>query len=123
VWGLLSGNISMMLIAFFVYIGSGAEREAVESKAVLRHYTAAQALTHSAVNLYTSERLNRAIDLIMNSYQSDYPVLDLNSKFVGVLTRPHLVRALQAIGPEGRIVDVMQPAEEVPVVAPSANLA
>jgi Zn-dependent protease/predicted transcriptional regulator len=123
IWGLMSGNISMLLIAFFVYVGGGAEREAVESKAVLRHFTAAQALTHTAVNLYSSERLNRAVELIMNTYQADYPVLDLTSKFIGVLTRPRLIQALQAQGPDGRVIDVMMPAENVPVVAPSMNLA
>jgi hypothetical protein len=30
------------MIAFFIYVGGGAEREAVESKAVLRYFTAAQ---------------------------------------------------------------------------------
>jgi CBS domain-containing protein len=123
VWGLLTGNIIMMLIAFFVYVGGGAERESVESKAVLRYFTAAQALTRGAVNLYSSERLSRAVELIMNSYQTDFPVLDLTSKFMGVLTRPRLIRALQESGPETRVVDVMVPAESVPVVAPTTDLA
>jgi stage IV sporulation protein FB len=122
VWGLFTGNIVLLLIAFFIYVGGGAEREAVESKAVLRYFTAAQALTRSAVNLYASEHLNRAVDLIMNSYQSDFPVLDLTSKFIGVLTRPRLIQALQQRGPEARVVDVMLPAESVPVIAPTTNL-
>lgn len=123
IWGLTTGNIWMLLIAFFVYVGGGAEREAVESKAVLRHFTAEQALTPNAVSLFASERVNRAVELIMSSYQTDYPVLDLASRFVGVLTRPRLIQALQNEGPEARVVDVMVPAESVPVVAPSRNLA
>lgn len=121
-WGLTTGNIALLLIAFFVYVGGGAEREAVESKAILRYFTAIQALTRTAVNLYSSERLSRAVELIMSTYQTDYPVLDLNSKFIGVLTRPRLIQALQTLGPEGRVVDVIIPAEEVPVVAPTTNL-
>lgn len=123
VGGLLTANIWLLLIAFFVYVGGTAERESVESKAVLRHFTAAQALTHGAVNLYASERLRRAVDLIMNTYQTDYPIFDLTGKFIGVLTRPRLVQALQTSGPDGRIVDVMLPAESVPVVSPTTNLA
>jgi stage IV sporulation protein FB len=119
----MTGNVVLLLVAFFVYVGGGAEREAVESKAVLRYFTAAQALTRTAANLYASERLNRAVELIMNSYQSDFPVLDLTSKFIGVLTRPRLIQALQAEGPDARVVDVMLPAENVPVVAPATNLA
>ena len=123
IWGLMSGNIWMLLIAFFVYVGGGAEREAVESKAVLRFFTAAQALTRGAVSIYTSERLSRVVELIMSTYQTDYPVLDLTSTFVGGLTRPRLIQALQATGPDSRVVDVMMPAEHVPVVTPSRNLA
>src|SRR5690606_21624659 len=69
IWGIFGGGIIMLLIAFFIYVGGGAEREAVESRAVLKHVTATQALTPDAVNLYASERLSRAVDLIMNSYQ------------------------------------------------------
>lgn len=123
VLGLVTGNIMMMLIAFFVYVGGGAEREAVQSRAVLRHFTAAQALTHTAANLYSSEHLSRAVELIMSSYQADYPVMDLGSRFVGVLTRPRLIRALAEVGPETRVTDVMLPAEEVPVVSPATDLA
>ncbi len=122
IWGIFGGGIIMLLIAFFIYVGGGAEREAVESRAVLKHVTADQALTHDAVNLYASERLNRAVDLIMNSYQTDYPVLDLGGNFIGVLTRPRLIAALREHGPEARVVDVMVRADQVPVVAPTTTL-
>jgi Zn-dependent protease len=121
-WGIIDVNIFMLLIAFFIYVGGGSEREAVESKAVLRNILVEQALTHNAVNLYTSERADRAVDLIMNSYQTDYPVLDLAGRFVGVLTRARLIYALKEIGPDARIVDVMLRAEEIPVCAPNQDL-
>lgn len=121
-WGILNGNIFLLLIAFFIYVGGGSEREAVESRAVLRNIVAEQALTHNAVNLYTSERVDRAVDLIMNSYQTDYPIMDLSGKFVGVLTRARLIRALKEVGPEARVVDVMLKAEEVPICGPTQDL-
>lgn len=121
-WGILNGNIFLLLIAFFIYVGGGSEQEAVESRAVLRNIVAEQALTHNAVNLYTSERVDRAVDLIMNSYQTDYPIMDLSGKFVGVLTRARLIRALKEVGPEARVVDVMLKAEEVPICGPTQDL-
>jgi len=122
-WSAGGGGIIMLLIAFFVYVGGGAEREAVESRAVLRNHTASEALIHNAVNLYASEELNRAVDLIMNSYQTDFPVMDLGGQFIGVLTRARLVQALRDQGPDTRVVDVMLPADQVPVCAPTTNLA
>lgn len=120
--GIFGGGIFLLLIAFFVYVGGGSELGAVESRAVLRNILANQALTRNAVSLYTSERVNRAVDLIMSSYQTDYPVFDLSNRFVGVLTRAQLIYGLKEIGSEARIVDVMLPAERVPVCSPQTTL-
>jgi Zn-dependent protease/CBS domain-containing protein len=122
IWNAQNGGILLLLIAFFIYVGGGSEREAVESRAVLKNILAGQALTPSAQKLYTSEHVNRAVDLIMSSYQTDYPVMDLGGAFVGVLTRARLIYALQTNGPEARIVDVMIPAAEVPVCSPRNDL-
>ncbi|MCL4857771.1 MAG: site-2 protease family protein [Caldilineaceae bacterium] len=121
-WGIMGGGVFLLLIAFFVYVGGGAELEAVESRAVLKHIHAEDALTPSAVSLYSSERVSRAVDLVMSSYQTDYPVLDLSSRFIGVLTRARLIQALRDAGPESRIVDVMLPADDVPTASPRETL-
>lgn len=122
-WSTGGGGIFLLLIAFFVYVGGGAEREAVESRAVLRNYTAAQALTPGAKNFYVTEQIRTAADYLMISYQTDFPVIDLGGNFAGVLSRSALIRALQTSGPDGRVVDAMIPAAEVPVCKPSTDLA
>lgn len=121
--GIFSGSISLLLVAFFVYVGGSAELEAVSSRAVLRGVTARRALSPGAVSVYTSERLGRALELMMSTYQADYPVLDLAGRFVGVLTRAHLINALRELGPDGRIVDAMLPAAQVPECGPEQDLA
>ena len=121
-WGIMGGGIFLLLIAFFVYIGGGSELEAVESRTVLRNVLAKDALTPSAISLYSSERIDRAVDLIMSSYQTDYPVLDLSSRFIGVLTRARMIYALKEIGQDARVVDVMVPAAEVPTATPQETL-
>jgi len=50
-------------------------------------------------------------------------VLDLSGRFVGVLTRARLIHALNTVGAEARVVDVMVPAEQVPVCSPRQTLA
>lgn len=123
IWGIMQGNILLLLVAFFVYVGGGAEREAVESKSVLRTVRAGSAVNPDAARLYTSERISRAVELIMTSSQTDYPVFDLSNRFVGVLVRPRLVEALRNQGPDTRVPDVMTPASEIPVVSPEMTLA
>jgi stage IV sporulation protein FB len=63
------------------------------------------------------------MELVMSSYQTDYPVLDLGGRFAGVLTRERLLYALRELGPDTRIVDVMIPAATVPECSPQADLA
>ena len=122
-FGILSGNIGLLLVAFFVYVGGSAELEAVTSRAVLRKVRASNALTPEAARLYISERIGRGMELVMTTYQTDFPVLDLGGRFVGVLTRQRLVTALRDQGPDARVVDIMLPATQIPVVAPSVDLA
>lgn len=121
-WG-ITGNIFMLLIAFFVYVGGRSELEAVESRAVLKNVLVSQAMNPGAISLYASERLSRAVELIMTTYQADFPVMDLSNRFVGVLTRARLVRALRETGEEGRVVDVMAPAQEIPICGINDSLA
>ena len=123
VFGIFSGNIGLLLVAFFVYVGGSAELEAVTSRAVLRKVRASSALTPAAAKLYSSERIARGMELVMTTYQTDFPVLDLGGRFMGVLTRQRLVNALRDQGPETRVVDVMLAADQIPVVAPTVDLA
>jgi stage IV sporulation protein FB len=123
VFGIFSGNIGLLLVAFFVYVGGSAELEAVTSRAVLRNVRASSALTPGAAHLYASERIGRGMELVMTTYQTDFPVLDLGGRFVGVLTRQRLVNALRDVGADARVVDVMLPADQIPVVTPAVDLA
>jgi Zn-dependent protease/CBS domain-containing protein len=121
-WG-LGGNIMLLLIAFFVYVGGRGELEAVESRYVLKDIRTRDALNRESRQVYTSESIDRVVDLIMTTYQADFAIFDLGNNFVGVLTRPHLVDVLRTQGREGRIVDIMIPAQAVPVVGPETTLA
>jgi stage IV sporulation protein FB len=90
---------------------------------VLRGVRAGAAVAPGAINLYTSERVERAMELVMSTYQTDYPVLDLGGRFAGVLTRQRLIHALRELGPDTRIVDVMVPTTEIPECSPQTDLA
>jgi CBS domain-containing protein len=114
-WGMFGGGIFLLFVAFFVYVGGGAEREAVEHRAILRNIPVTRALMPTEITLFTSEWIGRAVDLVMQNHQSDYPVRNLGGDFVGVLTRPMLVKALREEGREARVVDVMTPLQHIPI--------
>ncbi|MYJ78383.1 MAG: site-2 protease family protein [Caldilineaceae bacterium SB0670_bin_27] len=122
-WGMSGGGIFLLLVAFFVYVGGRGELEAVQSRYVLKDFSARQAVNKDAHVLYTSEPISRAVDYIMTTYQGDFPVHDLGNNLVGVLTRPRLVATLRGQGQDGRIVDVMIPRARVPVTSGDTTLA
>lgn len=113
--GIMGGGIFLLLIAFFVYVGGSAELESVTNRAILRHIPVDKIIRSGDVTLFTSDRLNRAMTLIMTSHQSVYGVLDLSGKFAGALTRGRIIDVLREQGAEARVVDVMAPAHEIPV--------
>ena len=123
IWGIFGGDIFLLLIAFFVYVGGRGELEAVQSRYILKDFSARQAVNKDAHVLYTSKPISRAVNYIMTSYQGDFPVYDLGHNLVGVLTRPRLVATLRGQGQEGRIVDVMIPLARVPVTDAETSLA
>ncbi len=123
IWGIMGGGIFLLLIAFFVYVGGRGELEAVQSRYALKDLRARQALNSGAKTLYISERISKAVDLIMTTYQADFPVFDLSHNFVGVFTRSRLVSALRTGDAEQRISETMIPAAQVPVVTPELSLA
>lgn len=123
IWGISGGGIFLLLVAFFVYVGGRGELEAVQSRYVLKDFSARQAVNKDAHVLYTSEPISRAVDYIMTTYQGDFPVHDLGNNLVGVLTRPRLVATLRGQGQDGRIVDVMIPRARVPVTSGDTTLA
>ncbi len=123
IWGISGGGIFLLLVAFFVYVGGRGELEAVQSRYVLKDFSARQAVNKDAHVLYTSEPISRAVDYIMTTYQGDFPVHDLGNNLVGVLTRPRLVATLRGQGQDGRIVDVMIPRARVPVTEGDTTLA
>jgi Zn-dependent protease/CBS domain-containing protein len=121
--GIAQFNIFLLLIAFFVYVGGRGELEAVESRYILKDLRARQALNPNAQQVYTGDRVDKAVDLIMTTYQADFPVRDLSHNFVGVITRSRLINTLRNGHPEQRIGEVMIPAKEIPIVTPEVSLA
>lgn len=121
--GITGGGIFLLLVAFFVYVGGSAELENVTNRSILRNIDVARALRTGQMTLFTSDRLGRAVTLLMTSHQSVYPVLDLGSQFAGAITRGHIIDTLRAQGEEARVVDVMTPAGDIPVARSDQTLA
>jgi Zn-dependent protease len=114
VWGITSGNLFLLLIAFFVYVGGKGELDSARTRRALNDLRVRDILRPNTIRLYTSEYLGRAVDLVSTTYQNDFPVMNLSGELAGILTRDRLIQGLRGAGPLGRIVDYMVPVTDIP---------
>lgn len=106
IYGFVQGNFFWVLIALFIYSGAGQERQMVLARDTLAGLTVGQAYSRGAHHVAPEQLLKDAVELTLNTFQSDFPVCD-GTELVGLLTHARLVEALNRHGPEITIQQVM----------------
>jgi len=118
-----NGQISLALIAMFIFFVGGQEGQAVAARGILRRARVAQALTNNAVALSPEATVGQVASLMMSSRQSDFPVLDpISGQLLGVATSHNVARAMEQGRWRSGVVDIMQQARNVPTIALNASL-
>ncbi len=113
IFGLFSGNLILLFIALFVYLGAQGEAQAVEMRAVFQGAAVGDAMTIRFRALSPTDTLRHAADELLAGHQQDFPVLQ-DGRLVGMLPRKALIEGLSS-GQEGGFVgDVMS--AECPIV-------
>ena len=118
-YGVMSGSWTLALIAVFVYMGAGQEGRMVEVKSVLGEMRVRQAMTRQVQSLSPTDTLARAVDLTLQTFQTDFPVLD-NGRLVGLLCQDRLLAVLKQQGPDVPVSQAMR--TDFPIAAPDAPL-
>lgn len=103
IFGIFSGNILLVVIAAFVFLGAGAEAHAEQTRSALEGLPVRAAMLTRFRALRASHNLRHAADELLAASQQDFPVLadhadadDDAAALVGVLTRADLLRAAAA---------------------------
>jgi Zn-dependent protease/CBS domain-containing protein len=100
-------NPFLIFIAFFVWIGAGQEASMVQMKSSLSGIPIHRAMITDFRTLSPRNSLADAVTLILGGSQNDFPVVD-NGVVVGVLQRNDLIAALQKVGENAPVSQVMQ---------------
>ncbi len=106
-WGFLSGNYFLIILAFFIYSGAGQEGRMVQTKHVLGDLRVEQAYSRGVRSISLDEPLETALNATLNSFQSSFPICN-EGELVGMLPYSSLVRALEKKDLRTPIRDVMQ---------------
>ncbi|HFA47866.1 MAG TPA: site-2 protease family protein [Bacteroidetes bacterium] len=99
----------LVFIGIFIYLGASAEEYHESTGAALEGHTVADVLMRQFRTLYPSQPLQRAVELLLDSQDTEFIVLDINgAKAVGTLTSKDILEGLTRFGKDARISQAMQ---------------
>ena len=110
--GLLSGNLILLLVAFFVFAAATAENADTQLRLSAEGVEARDAMITSYEPLRPDDGLAAMSSALLRTTQHDFPVIDDSGRCLGFVTRDAIFHAAQAEGPiraeEAMIRDVPQ---------------
>ena len=107
IWAFSKGPLSLALIAIFIYMGAESESSFVQMRHATSGIPVSSAMVTRFETLNSRATLDQAVDALLGSSQHEFPVLDDNGGFAGLLTKHDLLVALRKAGPETPVSDVM----------------
>jgi len=116
----LFGNPLLIFIAIFVYLAAASEAHLVAVRAMARGVPVGAAMITHFETLPPDALTEQAVDTLLRTSQSEFPVVDSGGRPVGVLGRNDLIRALKQRGPDARVSDAMT--SPLPIVSHRACL-
>jgi CBS domain-containing protein len=92
-FGLLSGNFLLALVAVFIFLGAGQERAEERARVVLGTTRVGDAYNKNATTLAPGTQVSQVVDHILTSYQPDFAVMQ-GTKLLGVVSRDDILKSL-----------------------------
>jgi CBS domain-containing protein len=106
-WAFSKGMFLLSVIAIFIYMAAENEALFVQVRFATSGIPVSSAMVTRFDTLNHHATLDQAIDSLLGTSQHEFPVLDDNGGFAGLLTKHDLLVALRKAGPEMPVCDVM----------------
>jgi stage IV sporulation protein FB len=116
----LFGNPLLIFIAVFVYLAASSEAQLVAIRAMSRDVPVSAAMMTQIAHLAPQAHIDEAVETLLRTSQSEFPVIDADGRLVGLLSRADMIRALKQLGPDARVADAMT--RDIPTVGHRACL-
>ena len=113
-------NPLLIFIAIFVYLAAASEAQMVAIREMSRDVPVSAAMLTEFVTLTPDEHIDAAVQTLLRTSQSEFPVIDGEHRLVGMLGRAEIIKSLREFGPTAAVGDVM--VKEVPTVAQRCRL-
>jgi CBS domain-containing protein len=113
-------NPMLIIIAVFIFLAASSEAAHAQLKAVAQGALVSDAMITAFQALPIDATVSDAVDALIRTTQTEFPIVDGGGRLRGVLTRDAMIKALKERGPDTRVLDVMQ--TDVPTVPARAKL-
>ena len=110
-YGLLSMQIMLVLISFFVFMGAGQEVQTTLGLSLIEGRTVREAMMTQFQTIASGSSLGSATQLLLEGSQASFPVV-AGEEVIGLLKREDLIRGLAEQGPDAYVAGFM--VREVP---------
>ncbi|MBZ9894591.1 MULTISPECIES: site-2 protease family protein [unclassified Mesorhizobium] len=114
-------NPILVFIAVFVYLAAASEAHSVALRAVSRGVPVSQAMQSHFVTLKPDAHIEEAVNLVLQTSQRVFPVVDVRGSLVGVLDRANTLQFVKQAGTDARVSDALS-ASPVLTVSSRATL-
>jgi stage IV sporulation protein FB len=104
----------LIFIAIFVYLAASSEAQLVSLRAMSRDVPVSNAMMTEFATLTPDEHIDAAVQTLLRTSQSEFPVVDGNHRLVGLLGRGQIIRALKELGPDAKVGQAM--VTEIPTI-------
>jgi Zn-dependent protease/CBS domain-containing protein len=107
-------NPLLIFIAIFVYLAASSEAQLVSLRAMSRDVPVSNAMMTEFATLTPDEHIDAAVQTLLRTSQSEFPVVDGDHRLVGLLGRGQIIRALKELGPDAKVGQAM--VTEIPTI-------
>jgi Zn-dependent protease/CBS domain-containing protein len=107
-------NPMLTFIAIFIYLAATSEARLAQLRGMSRGVPVTATMMTEYKALSPSARIEEAIETLLRTSQTEFPVVDKDGRLVGVLGRSDMIKALKQDGPNTLIGNVMT--REVPTI-------
>ena len=98
----MSGNIWLVFIGVFIYLGAGAEGNYESTRSALSKYKVQDAIMHQFTPLQSTDTIGTAVRLLLDGQEKEFIVFE-NEQVVGTLTRNEMIQGLGHFGKEANL--------------------
>jgi len=113
-------NPLLIFIAIFVYLAAASEAQMVSLRAMSRDVPVTAAMVTRFATLSPDEHIDAAVLTLLQTSQTEFPVIDGYQRLIGIVGRGEIIRALRELGPTAPVSDVM--VKDIPTIERSHRL-